>query len=329
MGFRFYGLQKTVNPTTNKVTYEYKLDKVGDQVKIFNNIPEADLLKLSCLGSSYDNSIPADMTSTLTYAPEFLPITLDSSNPGYEEEKERLSAIIKTEFDKYFYKLRWWNHKDVAIVDSTNTDIKATDIAFGTKKSPTFGGLAENIEGQVSSTKNIDSVYFLRPGVNLIAFKAGCRFEFFTDLDALGSLIVSEIDTIKSTTNDLGLNIDVLKYQWPTIIETNTSLKITEELGGVQPKRYNPDFLRSRCAYTLLLDLLKKDPEHNFYYNCPLQAATALDINTILQGEDAENLSQPKFWYDTNNINNKFVISQIDADYLDNGIVIAKASKLR
>ena len=41
-----------------------------------------------------------------------------------------------------------------------------------------------------------------------------------------------------------------------------------------------------------------------------------IDINTLLADDDAEKLSSEKFWYDVNNINNKFVISQIDAEYL-------------
>jgi hypothetical protein len=38
-------------------------------------------------------------------------------------------------------------------------------------------------------------------------------------------------------------------------------------------------------------------------------------------------LDHPINWYDINNINNKFVVSEIDADYLKTGITIAKASR--
>jgi hypothetical protein len=46
--------------------------------------------------------------------------------------------------------------------------------------------------------------------------------------------------------------------------------------------------------------------------------------------EIVDTLASPRIWYDYNNVNNKFVISEIDVDYLNknNGIRIAKSSKL-
>ena len=52
-----------------------------------------------------------------------------------------------------------------------------------------------------------------------------------------------------------------------------------------------------------------------------------IDLNPLLTA-DEENLSSQLIWYDKNNINNKFVISEIDADYLATGITIAKSSKI-
>jgi hypothetical protein len=165
--------------------------------------------------------------------------------------------------------------------------------------------------------------------LNILVFKTGGKFEFLPDVGVTGSLIVSEVDSVRSDTSDLGLNLDVINYQWPAVVEQIRALAVKSSADPVQNKRKPGPFLQSRRAYTLLRDLLQRDPNHEFYYNCPLQAATAIDINTILTGDDAENLSQPKFWYDSNNINNKFVISELDSSYLDDGIVIAKASKLR
>lgn len=75
-------------------------------------------------------------------------------------------------------------------------------------------------------------------------------------------------------------------------------------------------------------DLLEKiasyDIEHNFYYNNIIDNSNAIDFNLSAD----ENLKTPTIWYDYNNINNKFVISEIDADYMKNGIQIARTSKL-
>jgi hypothetical protein len=38
-------------------------------------------------------------------------------------------------------------------------------------------------------------------------------------------------------------------------------------------------------------------------------------------------MSNPRIWYDSNNINNKFVVSEIDAIYMEDGIKIARSSK--
>jgi hypothetical protein len=154
-------------------------------------------------------------------------------------------------------------------------------------------------------------VYFLKPGLNIITFRESGKFEFFPEIDASGALFISDIDSIERYSADLGLNIETIDYQCSG---TDNDLA---------------DRRANKIAYKLLYDIKAKDPNNEFYYNCPLQSATALDINTLLTGDDKEYLSDPKFWYEPNNINNKFVISQIDADYLDEGLVITKASKLR
>ena len=76
----------------------------------------------------------------------------------------------------------------------------------------------------------------------------------------------------------------------------------------------------------ILADIKALDPEFNFYYNAVINNESALDLNT---SDDTDTLKDnPLNWYNYNNINNKFVISEIDADYLKDHIVIAKNSKL-
>ena len=62
-----------------------------------------------------------------------------------------------------------------------------------------------------------------------------------------------------------------------------------------------------------------------FYYNVVIDNATSIDLN---ENNSDETLSNPYTWYNYNNINNKFVISEIDADYLPTGITIARSSRL-
>ena len=84
--------------------------------------------------------------------------------------------------------------------------------------------------------------------------------------------------------------------------------------------------LGSASAYAQVLSDLKAiDPDLQFYYNAVLDNSNIIDLN---ENNDDETLSNPYTWYDYNNVNNKFVISEISADDLETGITIAKSSKL-
>ena len=57
-----------------------------------------------------------------------------------------------------------------------------------------------------------------------------------------------------------------------------------------------------------LSDIRSLDTQNEFYYNNIIANDTAIDLN-----ED-EDLLNPRTLYDYNNKNNKFVVSEIDAD---------------
>lgn len=64
----------------------------------------------------------------------------------------------------------------------------------------------------------------------------------------------------------------------------------------------------------------------DFYFSAPLLASTAIEINPLVATDTL--LKNPLTWYDNNNTNNKFVISEIDTDYLKTGITIARTSRV-
>lgn len=74
----------------------------------------------------------------------------------------------------------------------------------------------------------------------------------------------------------------------------------------------------------LLVDIKNSLVVDDFYYNVPIPRASEIDLNTAIE-EDL--LSNPLAWYDPNNVNRRFVISEIDADYLLTGITLTKASR--
>jgi hypothetical protein len=75
----------------------------------------------------------------------------------------------------------------------------------------------------------------------------------------------------------------------------------------------------------LLLDFREMEIVDDFYYNVPIQHSDEIDLNPAI-ADDL--LSNPLAWYDPNNVNRKFVISEIDADYLSTGITLTKASRV-
>ena len=95
----------------------------------------------------------------------------------------------------------------------------------------------------------------------------------------------------------------------------------------INPKfSYQFDSLHENDALaTLLADIQKAGVADTFYYNAPIDNENAIDLNNNLANET---LLTPESWYDPNNVNNKFVVSEISADDLLTGITLSKASRL-
>lgn len=151
-----------------------------------------------------------------------------------------------------------------------------------------------------SKTFAIKDEYKLKRGLNIIAFDKSGTLRFEPDLNARATLMFSDLDLIMAA--NCGINNKLIQYQ------NNNSYKSPE--------------------LALLTDLAAADPEHKFFYNCHPSGISVIDLNSLLlSSNEPETLATPSTWYNANNINNKFVISEIDADYLDTGIQISKASK--
>lgn len=152
--------------------------------------------------------------------------------------------------------------------------------------------------------------YSLRLGVNPIVFTKSCTLFIYPPTDTKARktsvLVMSDLDIININNDDgvntIGINVDTLDYRYYGDSTSYSGYQIAERL---------------------LADIRNEDPDYEFYYNCPMNNDIALDLNEA----DDKKLSSPLVWYEYNNVNNKFVISEIDADYLDKGIVISRASK--
>ena len=153
--------------------------------------------------------------------------------------------------------------------------------------------------------------------------------EFFNMGDFTGTT-----KTLKAGLNIIKLSPDVKQLE----VYADAAKKSTVIFGnldivaGINPKldyRLTDD-QHAEGAATTKLDQLLKDIKasgvaEDFYYNVPIQRSNEIDLNLAVT-EDT--LSNPLAWYDPNNINRKFVISEIDADYLATGITLTKTSRV-
>lgn len=140
--------------------------------------------------------------------------------------------------------------------------------------------------------------YYLRDGINVIDIRQNQSITL-ENANSEDTFIIGRPDIIKVTGEDEGLNLSLLQYK-----STDSSKTDAEAL------------LAAINAY---------DPDHEFYYNNVIENSKLININSDLD----ENLLSPSCWYDSNNVNNKFVVCEIDPDYIKTGIVIANSSKLK
>ncbi len=152
------------------------------------------------------------------------------------------------------------------------------------------------------------ATYTLVPGIQVIELEKTVKtLSFYSDYDSTGT--ADDPKTGSQSTiifSDLSIVTDInpkLDYRFDSNDETGNTTGYAK----------------------LLADIAASGIADKFYYNAPIDNSNAIELNTNV---DADKLSSPAAWYDPNNVNNKFVISEIDAEYLTTGIVLTKASRM-
>lgn len=101
---------------------------------------------------------------------------------------------------------------------------------------------------------------------------------------------------------------------------------ISSELNSDSITTNGESVLKLQTELQLLAEIRELDPDYNFYYTAPLDEASLIHLDGQVDAE--KSLLNPTTFYDVNNVNNSFVVSKIDIDYLDKGIQIARTSKV-
>ena len=149
----------------------------------------------------------------------------------------------------------------------------------------------------------------LRPGINVISIKESTTVELAT---------VKYIESSGAGDNEVANNKVVLTFGTLDLIPISNSINPKLCYKVISPDDYNNVYEQ------ILADIKTIDINNEFYYNIPVEQTLDLDLNP---NDDRDNLENPLNWFNYNNINNKFVIAQIDTESLPNDIIIAKSSR--
>lgn len=220
-----------------------------------------------------------------------------------------------------------WFNADKAILDYLK-ELKISSEKVFTEEN--FAGLEEYFKTNTMSpqSKLKNQLEVLRDSIWLAKqIKAVIEHEKIEE--SLDTLKKGDIETIFDVPS---LNGELAAEIFTKIFEDFTMLVAEAEktLLDLKDTKLKLDILDTAFANylierQLLADIRKIDINRDFYYSAPTEASLAIDFN---EGNKILNtLRNPTSFYDINNINNNFVISKIDMDYLTTGIKIAKSSR--
>lgn len=172
--------------------------------------------------------------------------------------------------------------------------------------------LLDNVTLPAKAVQDIESeIIPLVQDLNIIAE----TFNKEPDLENLSSL-ESWVDSINPTTD-----AEIIK----TISSLLSDLSILSSTTSIAESSKDAyDYLVAEEH--LLENLRAMDIGRDFYYTAPIDLNRAIEFNE--SEESLNTLMNPIMNYDINNVNNSFVISKLDIDYLDKGLQIARSSRI-
>ena len=101
------------------------------------------------------------------------------------------------------------------------------------------------------------------------------------------------------------------------------------QLVAVDPKKkklllqLNPQLGLYQDTSTILTKI-RNLAGNKFFYNTPIPTTIALDLNSM---DTTDTLRKVRNWFDPQNINNNFIVSEIEAPYLKEHVVVSKFSR--
>ena len=228
-------------------------------------------------------------------------------------------------------------NENITLNNYVNGDAKYTKFNFANL--PTTHNIAEpafKLNVNILDSFGLMMVYYIKDPAETAG--TGARIEALGESGAVNGLSLFNTSDTANYIKTLMPGINIIKVD-PTVkslnIFSDAAKKSTIVFGnldlvkGINPKldyrTIDKDGTEASKLTQLLEDIRALTIAEDFYYNIPIQRSAEIDLNTAV-AEDL--LSSPLTWYDGNNSNKKFVISEIDADYLTTGITLTKTSRV-
>jgi hypothetical protein len=210
------------------------------------------------------------------------------------------------------YQTDWWDKTDTkAIQEPWNNSL---GIYFKTtaERDAYFNDDDRASEATWGGYDSATGCYHLRPGLNIVCITEPCAIKILAPTACPDELYFSNLALV---------HLDVSENN------PDTSLSLNPRLGCYAAFLDTGYTTKSLTPYETMLEEIKKvDPEYNFFYTAPINSGTGLELNYY---DKSDTLRQAKHWFDSGNINNKFVVTEIDADYMtsDGHVAVSKFSR--
>lgn len=141
--------------------------------------------------------------------------------------------------------------------------------------------------------------------------------------------------TTYATSMDLKNGLNIIKIDRSDVLTLSSkgnnkaivtigTLDLIPTANSINPKLGYHVLDKGNVYEQILADIKALDTAGDFYYNIPISQNLEIDMNP---NDATDTLANPLNWFNYNNINNNFVISEINTEYLTDEIVIAKSSR--
>lgn len=165
---------------------------------------------------------------------------------------------------------------------------------------------ADTFESSYGSKQVQSKKIILREGINILKVKASDILTVSSNNDNRSTITFGSLDVIPTADS---IN-PKLCYNLITDSEGNPLVVDGVTINSIEKQ--------------LLADIHEIDTKNEFYYNIPIAQNLDIDMNP---NDTSDTLANPLNWFNYNNINNNFVIAEIDTTSLGDDIVIAKSSR--